>query len=64
MTAIIALFIATAIPLLFLYIVRKQDLYGTGAFIDIIASLVWGLIAYLIAALLRVVNAITIASFN
>ena len=50
MTAVIALLIATLIPLLFLYIVRTQDLYGTGAFRDIAASTIWGLIAYIIAA--------------
>lgn len=48
MIAAIALLIATLIPLLFLYNVHKLDLYKTGAFRDIAASFIWGLIAYII----------------
>ncbi len=50
MVLFIALTIATLIPLLFLFIVRKMDLYRTGNFNFVLASLAWGLCAYLIAA--------------
>jgi RsiW-degrading membrane proteinase PrsW (M82 family) len=50
MNSVIALVIATAIPLVFLYIVYTQDLYRTGAFYYVIFCFIWGGIAYELAA--------------
>lgn len=45
-----ALVIAFLVPLLFLYIIRKGDLFGTGKFYVNIVTLVWGVVAYALAA--------------
>ena len=50
MTIIIALSIATLIPLVVLIFVRKVDMYETGNFHFVVSSFIWGLIAYFIAA--------------
>ncbi len=43
---IIALAIATIVPLVFLYVIYTLDLYGTGSFRLIIACFVWGGVAF------------------
>jgi RsiW-degrading membrane proteinase PrsW (M82 family) len=45
-TLIIAVLIATIVPLVFLYVMRALDLYGTGAFRTVLTCFVWGLIAF------------------
>ena len=50
MVIAVALLIAILVPVLFLYLIHKLDLYGTGTFRDIAASFIWGLLAYIIAA--------------
>lgn len=50
MTIFVALLIATSIPIIVLYFVRKIDTYETGNFRYAIGSLIWGLIAYFLAA--------------
>lgn len=45
-----ALGIAFIIPLVFLYIIKKRDLFGTGKFHFVLITIVWGVIAYLFAA--------------
>jgi protease PrsW len=45
----IALLIATAVPLIFLYIIYRLDLYKTGTFHFIIACFVWGGLAFVSA---------------
>ncbi len=47
---ILALVIATIVPLIFLYIIRTLDLYKTGNFRYVLMCFVWGAIAYFIAA--------------
>lgn len=46
----LALGIACAIPILFLIAIRTRDLYATGKFNYVIITIVWGLIAYALAA--------------
>ncbi len=46
----IALAIAFIVPLLFLYFIRRFDLFGTGKFWVNIVVMVWGVIAYMLAA--------------
>lgn len=53
MIGLIAAIISLLIPPLVLYLIRKLDLYGTGKFRYNIASVLWGMIAALIAALLH-----------
>ena len=53
MSSVIALTIATLIPLLFLYIVYNRDLYHTGEFRFILYCIGWGAIAYFLAFLLN-----------
>jgi RsiW-degrading membrane proteinase PrsW (M82 family) len=50
MVSAVAMLIAFSIPLVFLYIVYKLDLYKTGNFWNILTSLAWGWAAYEIAA--------------
>jgi len=50
MSIYLALGIAYTIPLIFLYIIRKGDLFGTGKFYFVIISLIWGSVAYVLAA--------------
>ncbi len=50
MVLYLALSIAFLIPLFFLYFIRKGDLYGTGKFHINIITILWGFIAYLLAA--------------
>jgi RsiW-degrading membrane proteinase PrsW (M82 family) len=45
-TILVAVAIATIVPLVFLYLIRKLDLYGTGAFRTVLACFVWGLVAF------------------
>lgn len=47
--AIMALVIATLVPLVVLYIVYTLDLYGTGAFRNIALAFVWGGISVALA---------------
>lgn len=47
--ALVALLTATAVPLLFLFLVRTLDLYGTGSRRAIAVSFFWGAISVLIA---------------
>lgn len=49
MISAIALIIATSIPLGFLYVVYRLDLYKTGNFRNIIICFAWGIVAYEIA---------------
>ena len=46
---IIALLIATIVPLIFLYVIYKLDLYGTGSFRIVLACFVWGMVAFALA---------------
>src|SRR5258707_15573556 len=46
----LALGIAFIIPLVFLLVVRRFDLYGTGKYRFNLVTLIWGLIAYMLAA--------------
>lgn len=50
--AIAALLIATAIPLLFLYLIRTLDLYGTGSPRAILFSFTWGALSVVLASTL------------
>ena len=50
MVIIIALAIASLIPIAFLFLVRKLDLYETGNFSFVLLSIAWGGIAYFLAA--------------
>ena len=50
MTIAIALTIASSVPLLFAFLVRKLDFYATGNSKFLVASGIWGIIAYLLAA--------------
>jgi len=50
MMVTIALGIAYTVPLIFLLIVRRFDLFHTGKFYFIVVTVLWGAIAYLIAA--------------
>jgi RsiW-degrading membrane proteinase PrsW (M82 family) len=46
----VALSISFFIPLGYLYIIRSLDFFGTGKFIYNLATVLWGIIAYLLAA--------------
>lgn len=48
--SIIALVIATTIPLFVLFFIYTRDLYGTGDYRFVITSFIWGGIAYLLAS--------------
>ncbi len=50
MIVYIALSIAYGLPLLFLYLIRKFDLYGTGKFKVNFLVMFWGFVAYILAA--------------
>jgi RsiW-degrading membrane proteinase PrsW (M82 family) len=50
MVIIVALGIAFLFPLVFLYFIKTRDLFGTGKFNFIVVSMIWGVVAYLIAA--------------
>ncbi len=50
MIIFISLGIAFFVPLIFLVIVRRFDLFGTGKFYFNLVTLAWGIIAYLLAA--------------
>jgi RsiW-degrading membrane proteinase PrsW (M82 family) len=52
-TIIIAILIATIVPLVFLYVMRTLDLYGTGAFRTVLACFVAGLAAFGVALLIN-----------
>lgn len=45
------LFLACLVPLIFLYIIYKYNLYQTGQFKLILSSLAWGVFAYAVASL-------------
>jgi len=49
MPVVIALCISFVVPLLYLYVIRKLDLYGTGRFIYNLVALMWGGISYFLA---------------
>lgn len=42
-------FVATAVPLLFLYFVRRLDLYASGSFQAVVLSFLWGGLAFVIS---------------
>lgn len=46
---IIALLIATIVPLIFLYVIYKLDLYGTGSFRIVLVCFAWGMAAFALA---------------
>lgn len=46
---IIALLIATIVPLIFLYVIYKLDLYGTGSFRIVLVCFAWGMVAFALA---------------
>lgn len=46
----LAIGVASLIPLIFLWGIRTLDLYGTGKFYKNVITLLWGVIAYLLAA--------------
>jgi RsiW-degrading membrane proteinase PrsW (M82 family) len=46
----ISLAIAFTVPVLYLFIIRRYDLYKTGKYQFNLATLLWGVIAYLVAA--------------
>jgi RsiW-degrading membrane proteinase PrsW (M82 family) len=48
---IIALLIATVVPLLFLYMIYKLDLYGTGSFRTVLVCFAWGMVSFALAYL-------------
>lgn len=50
MVILVALSIAVLIPVLFLLLLRTRDLYATGKFHFVVVSMVWGVIAYIIAS--------------
>lgn len=50
MVLYVALGIAFLIPLGFLYFINKRDLFDTGKFYFVIVSMMWGVMAYLLAA--------------
>lgn len=50
MIVLIAIFIAFTIPLLFLFFLRKFDLFSTGKFSVNIFTVMWGVVAYALAA--------------
>lgn len=52
-TSILALGIATFIPIVILYLIYTRDLYGTGAFRYIVLCFLWGWVAFAIAALVN-----------
>ena len=52
-TSIIALIVATVIPLIVLYIIYTRDFYGTGAFSYVILCFVWGGVAFAFAYLIN-----------
>jgi RsiW-degrading membrane proteinase PrsW (M82 family) len=52
-TSILALGIATFIPIIILYLIYTRDLYGTGAFQYVILCFLWGWVAFAIAAFLN-----------
>jgi RsiW-degrading membrane proteinase PrsW (M82 family) len=49
-STILALGIATFIPLIILYLIYTRDLYGTGAFRYIVLCFLWGWVAFAVAA--------------
>ncbi len=53
MASIVALTIATLIPLVFLYVIYTRDIYHTGEFQFILYCLGWGGVAYLLAYLVN-----------
>ncbi|HUI88284.1 MAG TPA: PrsW family glutamic-type intramembrane protease [Anaerolineales bacterium] len=53
MTSVIALTIATLIPLVFLYLVYVLDMYHTGTFRILLYCIAWGAIAYFLAVLVN-----------
>lgn len=42
-------FVATAVPLLFLYLVRRLDLYASGTFQAVVMSFLWGGLAFVLS---------------
>jgi RsiW-degrading membrane proteinase PrsW (M82 family) len=48
--ALVAYLIALIIPLVALWLIYRQDLYGTGSFKFVLSSIVWGVISFFIAA--------------
>src|SRR5262245_30931920 len=43
----LALAVAIAVPLVFLYFVRRLDLYGSGGFGVVVRCFLWGFVAFL-----------------
>lgn len=43
---VIGIIVATAVPIVVLFMIRKLDLYGTGSFRTVIMCFVWGVIAF------------------
>jgi RsiW-degrading membrane proteinase PrsW (M82 family) len=52
-TSILALAIATFIPLTILYLIYTRDLYGTGSFRYVVLCFLWGVVAFAIAAFIN-----------
>lgn len=51
--SILALVIAIIIPIVILYLIYTQDLYGTGNFRHVVLSFLWGAITFGVAALIN-----------
>lgn len=50
MVILVALSIAVLIPILFLFLLRTRDLFATGKFHFVLVSMIWGVVAYIIAS--------------
>jgi RsiW-degrading membrane proteinase PrsW (M82 family) len=53
LTSILALAIAVIIPIIILFIIYTQDLYGTGSFRYVVLSFFWGAVAFSAAAFIN-----------
>src|SRR5574341_50381 len=62
----VALIIATAIPLIVLYVIYTRDLYATGAFRVIVLCVGWGAVAFVIARFVNpfILQTTSIGFFN
>lgn len=50
---VIAVLVATAVPLIALYFIKRLDLYGTGSFQTVMACFVWGIVSVGLAYLIN-----------
>jgi RsiW-degrading membrane proteinase PrsW (M82 family) len=68
MNIFVALLIATAVPLVALYVIHTLDLYRTGEFRFLLLSFVWGIVAFVLAARINTAtldyNLVTLETFR